>query len=196
MFSFLVFLISLVIVVTVHEFCHALAADRLGDPTPRVNGRLTLNPLAHLDPLGTLALLLFRFGWGRPVPIDPFNLRNPRRDAALISLAGPGSNLILAGLLALPFKFLPVVPLLSQFLTILITLNIALALFNLLPIPPLDGASILLGFLPKELAQEWEDILNQYGLIILILLILPIGGQPMIARFLLPIIDFILGHLL
>lgn len=184
------------IAVTIHEFAHAFAADRLGDPTPRIHGRLTLNPLAHLDPLGTLALLLFRFGWGKPVPIDPFNLRNPRRDAAFISLAGPLSNLILAIILSFPLRFFPAIILVSQFLNILVTLNIALALFNLLPIPPLDGGTILLGFLPRELADEWEQILTQYGPIILILLILPIRGQPLVATFLLPIINLVLGFLL
>src|SRR3990167_9790844 len=94
--SFLASLLAIVIAISIHEFSHALAADRLGDPTPRLQGRLTLNPLAHLDPLGTLMLLIVRFGWGKPVVFDPFNLRHPRRDAAIISLAGPVSNLILA----------------------------------------------------------------------------------------------------
>ncbi|MEK7065464.1 MAG: site-2 protease family protein, partial [Patescibacteria group bacterium] len=87
--GFLFWLIALVVAITIHEFSHAYAADRLGDPTPRLQGRLTLNPLAHLDPLGTLMLLIARFGWGKPVVFDPFNLRHPRRDAAIISFAGP-----------------------------------------------------------------------------------------------------------
>lgn len=196
MLSFLVFILSLIIAITVHEFFHSFMADRLGDPTPRINGRLTLNPLAHLDPLGTLALVLFHFGWGKPVPIDPFNLRNPRRDTALISLSGPASNLILAVLLSFLFKFLPVIPLITQLLIYLITLNVSLAIFNLLPVPPLDGGSIVIGFLPLELAREWEEILNQYGPILLILLILPIGGQPLVTTFLMPIINLILHFLI
>src|SRR3990167_10883511 len=108
MFSFfsnplllILWLAALIIAVTIHEFAHAFAADRLGDPTPKLMGRLTLNPLAHLDVLGTLMLLIARFGWGKPVQIDPFNLQNPRRDSALIALAGPLSNLLLAVVLSL-----------------------------------------------------------------------------------------------
>src|SRR3989344_1658008 len=93
--EFILWTISIVLAITIHEFAHAFAADRLGDPTPRLMGRLTLNPLAHLDPLGTLLLLIARFGWGKPVIFDPFNLRNPRRDSAIISLAGPVSNILL-----------------------------------------------------------------------------------------------------
>src|SRR3990167_2193714 len=98
---FIFWALGLILAITIHEFAHALAADRLGDPPPRLQGRLTLNPLAHLDPIGTLMLLLTRFGWGKPVQFDPFNLANPRRDAALISLAGPVSNLLTATLLSL-----------------------------------------------------------------------------------------------
>src|SRR5688572_2528428 len=96
--SFFLWLVALTIAITIHEFAHAYTADRLGDPTPRLQGRLTLNPLAHLDPMGTLMMLLVRFGWGKPVQFDPFNLRNPRRDGAIISLAGPVSNFLLATL--------------------------------------------------------------------------------------------------
>src|SRR3990167_10568404 len=96
--DFVFFIPALLIALTVHEFSHALVADKLGDPTPRLMKRLSLNPLNHLDPIGTLMLLFFHFGWGKPVPFDPFNLRHPRRDAALISLAGPVSNLILAAI--------------------------------------------------------------------------------------------------
>ena len=111
----LYFLFGLIIAITVHEFAHALLADRLGDPTPRSQGRLTLNPLAHLDPLGTLMLFLFRFGWGKPVIFDPYNLAHPRRDAGIISLAGPASNILLATILALSLRFLPLPQLLSPF---------------------------------------------------------------------------------
>lgn len=197
--AFFVWLIALTTAVTIHEFSHAFAADRLGDPTPRINGRLTLNPLAHLDPIGTIALLLVHIGWGKPVPIDPFNLRRPRRDAALISLAGPASNLGLAALLSLLLKLSS--PLISQFLNFLIPpiiiLNIALAIFNLLPVPPLDGSKILFGLLPRDLAGEWEAILNQYGLFLLLILIFPLfGGQPLVSIIIFPIINFFLGLLL
>ena len=98
---FLVWVAALLTAITIHEFAHAYSADRLGDPTPRSQGRLTLNPLAHLDPLGTLMLILVRFGWGKPVQFDPYNLANPKRDAAIISFAGPLSNLILATILSI-----------------------------------------------------------------------------------------------
>src|SRR3990167_2370413 len=103
----LYFLFGLIIAITIQEFAHAFLADRLGDPTPRAQGRLTLNPLAHLDPVGTLMLLIFRFGWGKPVIFDPYNLAHPRRDAGLISLAGPVSNIILAIGLSLILRFIP-----------------------------------------------------------------------------------------
>ena len=100
----LLWIISLLIALSVHEYAHARAADELGDPTPRMNGRLTLNPIAHLDPFGTLALIFFGFGWGKPVLIDPYNLKDPRKDQALISLAGPGSNFILAVVVSLIYR--------------------------------------------------------------------------------------------
>src|SRR3990167_795118 len=103
-FAFFSWLIALITAITIHEFSHAWSADRLGDPTPRSQGRLTLNPLAHLDPLGTLMMLLVKFGWGKPVQFDPYNLKNPKRDAAIISFAGPFSNLILASILAIVLR--------------------------------------------------------------------------------------------
>src|SRR5258708_1419548 len=101
-------LVALVIAITVHEFAHAFAAEHLGDPTPRLMGRLTLNPLAHLDPVGTILMILVRFGWGKPVQFDPFNLRHPRRDSAIISLAGPFSNFVTATICAVIIHFLPI----------------------------------------------------------------------------------------
>jgi Zn-dependent protease len=185
--------IGLILAITIHEFAHALLADRLGDPTPRLQGRLTLNPLAHLDPIGTLMLLLTRFGWGKPVQFDPFNLANPRRDAALISLAGPVSNLLTATLAAAIIRLVPIsYPLLLP----LIVLSISLALFNLIPIHPLDGGKIILGLLPRGLAAEWDRTLHQYGLIILILLLLPLGGISPISALLTPLISFTFNLLL
>lgn len=193
---FLNSIIALVIAVTIHEFAHAWVADRLGDPTPRLAGRLNLNPLSHLDPLGTLMLLVARFGWGKPVPVDSFNLKNPRRDTALVSLAGPMSNFILASLLAIPLKSFILPPLLFIFLSSLIIINISLGVFNLLPIPPLDGSKILFGFLPERQASEWESLLNQYSSILLILLIIPFGGSSFASRLIGPIINFVLSLLL
>ncbi|OGY15585.1 MAG: hypothetical protein A2784_02000 [Candidatus Chisholmbacteria bacterium RIFCSPHIGHO2_01_FULL_48_12] len=189
----LTWLLGLILAITIHEFAHALVADRLGDPTPRLQGRLTLNPLAHLDPLGTLMLLVTRFGWGKPVQFDPFNLQNPRRDTAIISLAGPVSNLATAALAATVIRLFPIAyPLLLP----LIVLSVGLALFNLIPIHPLDGGKIILGLLPRNLASEWDRILQQYGLIILILLLLPLGGLSPVSALLSPLIAFTLNLLL
>jgi len=194
---FLVYIASLLLAVTVHEFAHAWTADRLGDPTPRINDRLTLNPVAHIDPIGALALLIANVGWGKPVPIDPYNLQNPKRDSAIISLAGPASNLILATLFALIIKISPISSYLSIFVSIFVRLNVGLGIFNLLPIPPLDGAKILLGFLPNNAAVEVEEFFQSTGPILLILLILPVfGGQPLISRFIFPIINTVLNILL
>jgi len=190
--------ISLIIAITIHEFAHALVADRLGDPTPRSQNRLTLNPLKHLDPLGTLMLLIFQFGWGKPVQIDPYNLRNPRRDELLISLAGPASNLILASILALSIKIIPQNITSLSIIASIIQFNVILAVFNLLPIPPLDGSKILINVLPQNKSHEWEQALRQYGPIILlaaVFLKLP-NGQSIISIVILPIINFILQILL
>lgn len=199
---FLFWALALVIAITVHEFAHALAADKLGDPTPRLQGRLTLNPLAHLDPIGTLMILITRFGWGKPVQFDPFNLANPRRDAALISIAGPISNLLTATALALlirlgHFFFAPHGNLVIEaILTPIIFLNVALAIFNLIPVHPLDGGKILIGLLPRDLAYEWDAILNRYGILILIFLIFPFFGAAPVTQLILPVINFFLSLLL
>ncbi|MBI2028959.1 site-2 protease family protein [Candidatus Gottesmanbacteria bacterium] len=192
--SLLVGFIALVIAITVHEFAHALVADRLGDPTPRLQGRLTLNPLSHLDPIGTIMILLVSFGWGKPVQFDPFNLKNPRRDAALISIAGPISNLILATLLSVVIRFIP--PVAGQILLPVIYLNVLLAVFNLLPIHPLDGFKIVGGLLSENQAREWYS-LERYGFIFLILLLLvPVGGNSLLFSFLGPVVNFIILLLL
>ena len=196
MLNFVILAISLVIAITIHEFAHAWSADRLGDPTPRLQGRLTLNPLAHLDPLGTLALLIIRFGWGKPVQFDPYNLANPKRDSALISLAGPMSNLILAVLLSLALNYLALPYLLIPLFYSLISMNIVLAVFNLVPIYPLDGEKILSGLLPTQLAHEYQTIMRQYGTMILIFMLLPIGGTSPIRALISPVISFVTSLLL
>lgn len=193
---FLIWAFGLVLAISIHEYAHAVAADRLGDPTPRSQGRLTLDPRAHLDPLGTLALLFLGFGWGRPVMFDPYNLRSPRRDSALIAIAGPISNLLLALVLSLIIRFTPTPALLDSIFYILISMNITLAIFNLVPIFPLDGEKILGGLLPSELYQEYAMIMRQYGTIILILMLLPIAGRVSpISALISPIISFV-SHLL
>lgn len=200
LFSTLAFIIGLVVAITIHEFSHAWAAEQLGDPTARLSGRLSLNPLAHLDPMGTLALFLVGFGWGKPVPIDEYNLRHPRRDAALISLAGPGSNLILAAILGLILRLPSFTLSLSHSVTILIpiiVLNVGLAVFNLLPVGPLDGAKIVLGLLPKDIADEWEETLERYGLILLLFVLFPMfSGNSLAGMVISPVINLILKWLL
>ena len=199
-----IWIIALLIAITIHEFSHALMADRLGDPTARLAGRLTLNPLAHLDPIGTIMILLVNFGWGKPVPFDPFNLRNPRQGSALISFAGPASNLLLALLLSILLRLTPLIPLniyaivhpFTSLLIPIIVLNVSLAIFNLLPIHPLDGGKILVGILPEGSARNIEEFLNRNGTILLIILIFPFFGTSLVAKIITPIIYFILSILI
>ncbi|MDD2225286.1 MAG: site-2 protease family protein [Candidatus Shapirobacteria bacterium] len=183
--------------ITIHEFCHALAADRLGDPTPRSLGRLTLNPLAHADPIGTIFLPLLSvftgfptIGWAKPVVIDPYNFKNPKKDEIIVSVAGPAGNILLALFASLLLKFLGVQ---SVLLYLLVLINISLAVFNLLPIPPLDGSKIFLNLLPEEKSVQWQEAFDRYGFILLIVLVfLPVGGSSIFQIILSPIIAFAL----
>lgn len=160
---FFVLLISLVISITIHEFFHAFAAFKLGDSTPKLQGRVTLNPVSHVDPLGLAALIFFGFGWGRPVEYDIYNLRSPKRDVLLISIVGPLSNLVLAFLCFLVIKFFGD----FGFLQVLLQLNLVLFVFNLIPVFPLDGFNVVRGLLPYQLAYKWGE-LEPYGIFILI----------------------------
>jgi Zn-dependent protease len=189
-------LIAFGISLSVHEAAHAWMADRLGDPTARLAGRLTLNPLAHIDPVGTLMLLIAHFGWGKPVPVDAYNLRHPRRDSGLISLAGPAANFILAILLSIILHLSYLFPFIALSLIPIIYLNITWGVFNLLPIHPLDGSHVLVGFLPQETAEKVEQTLEEYGLILLIFLVFPFFGESLVVRIIDPIVGFILKILL
>jgi Zn-dependent protease len=205
-------IIAFLIAITIHESSHAYMADKLGDPTPRLMGRLSLNPLVHYDRVGTTLLLVtvflraigapvIPFGWAKPVRYDPYNLKNPKRDSALISLAGPASNLILAVLLAIILRLTAnpffLFGLLSNLLVPIIYLNVALPIFNLIPIHPLDGGKILVGLLPEGEAQEADLFLRRYGMIILFLLIFPtIGGSSPLSMVISPVINTILNLLL
>lgn len=202
-------ILAIVIAIAVHEFAHAYAADRLGDPTPRLQKRVTLNPMAHLDLVGTVMLFLVGFGWGKPVQFDPFNLKNPRKDAAIISVVGPLSNFVMAiiGSIILHLLLLPQNPILSiapnflttflfTFLMSFISINITLGVFNLVPINPLDGFKIVGGLLPENQAQQWYQ-LERYGFIFLIILLLPIaGGTSPINLLIGPPISFLQSLLL
>lgn len=187
----------LIISITIHEFSHAFVADLLGDPTPRSQGRLSLNPIKHADLFGTFLFPLFgaltglpTIGWAKPVEIDLYNLKNPKRDETLISLAGPASNILLAILLALLSRlFLFSNPIIY----LLIVINVSLAIFNLLPVPPLDGSKIFLNLLPEKTSLQWQDAFNQYGLLLLIFLILPIfNGSNILSIIISPITSRIL----
>lgn len=194
-----IFLSALLIAICVHEFAHALASEKLGDPTARQLGRLTLNPRAHLDPLGTLMMLLTGFGWGKPVPFNPFNLSDPRRDSALISFAGPIANLLTAALFALPYRWnlIPNSSLTFELILTVVSLNIGLAVFNLIPIYPLDGFRIVGGLLPDRLSLYWQSFAH-YGLIFLLFLVLLPSNYSLIGSFVVPlsrtILKLILGY--
>lgn len=182
--------------ITLHEFAHCWVTDKLGDPTPRSKGRLTLNPKAHLDPLGTVMILFTRFGWGKPAPFDPYNLKNPMRDTALIAAAGPISNIIIALLLSallqlglLPFLWLQAAA------TWIMSINIMLAIFNLVPVYPLDGSRILTALLPKETAWEYQQVMQRYGTFILLFLIFPWNGISPVSQLLSPVINIVLNWL-
>lgn len=188
--SFFLFLFLLVIVISVHEFSHAFAADHLGDPTPKLAGRLTLNPLSHLDLIGSLLFLLAGFGWGKPVPFDPYNLKSPKKDAAFISFAGPLSNIIMAVLASILLRFF-----ISDLIYTFVRLNILLAVFNLIPVHPLDGFKVVAGLLPQKYYHDWLE-LERYGMIFLIFLIFPFFGSAPIFTIINPVINFLMSILI
>jgi Zn-dependent protease len=191
--SFIVLLFSL----TIHEAAHAFTADRLGDPTARLLGRISLNPIVHADPIGTILFPLIALitrapiiGWAKPVPVNMRQLRHPRRDFVLVAAAGPASNLVLALLSALVLAVLPVSPVtidepnvtvpLAAFLGQAMQLNVLLAVFNMLPVPPLDGGNVLAGLLPPRMAIGFNQ-LRPYGFLILYALILTDGFSMLVG---------------
>lgn len=191
-------IVGLVAGITIHEFSHAFVAYRLGDPTAKIEGRLTLNPLAHLDPVGTIALLFIGIGWGKPTPFDQFNLRNIKRDSALISVAGAVSNFALAIVLSIPYLIAyytqalnPTINTVYGFLSPIIFFNVVLGVFNLIPVAPLDGFKVLAGLLPKSWYEDFMQT-ERYGIIILLLLI--VTGA--LSRIIFPITSTILGLLI
>lgn len=174
----------------VHEFSHAFAAYRLGDATAKLFGRLTLNPIVHFDPAGGILLLLssllgFGIGWAKPTPVNPNNLRGGRMSEAVVAAAGPASNLVLAALGAIPLRLLlqsngDVPEIVLQTLATFVLINVALLIFNFVPIPPLDGSKVLFGLMSPRQSYQWRPVLEQYGFFLLILVaFLPIlpGGE-------------------
>ena len=191
----------------IHEFSHALAAYRLGDGTAKLFGRLTVNPISHFDPVGGILLAVtfigsaasgnaFGFGWAKPTPVNPMNLMYGRRGEAIVAAAGPISNLVLAAAAAIPLRYLigdpellDQVRMLAQVLSLFVLINLVLMVFNLIPVPPLDGSKVLFAFLDRRTEYQIRPILEQYGFFILILLFFIPPGGSIGGRVLLPIID-------
>ncbi|MEK7086696.1 MAG: site-2 protease family protein [Patescibacteria group bacterium] len=178
-------IIILLFSVVIHEVSHGVVAEKLGDPTARLAGRLTLNPLKHLDPFGSVVLPFLLslipggivFGWAKPVPYNPYNLKNPEKGGALIAAAGPLSNIFLAIIFAIFYRILGLVSspapwlfTLSEFFSMLVLINVVLAIFNLVPIPPLDGSKVLFAILPAS-ANRVKFALEQYGFVLVMIFI-------------------------
>lgn len=174
----LIFVFAFVVSISVHECAHAWSADRLGDPTPRYQGRVTLNPAAHLDPVGTILILsgvLFHapvIGWGKPVMINPNNFKSPRRDMMITAAAGPLSNLLMAVLFSMILRHGPhLAGLLPELLYNTVLLNVSLMLFNLIPVHPLDGGKIISFFLPSQQAIRFDEFMYKWGFIGLLVIV-------------------------
>lgn len=203
--------IMLLVGFPVHEFSHALAAYRLGDGTAKLFGRLTLNPIVHFDPLGGVLLAAtflfsggaFGFGWAKPTPVNPSNLEGGQRGEAIVAAAGPISNLIMAIVVALPLRALIASPTLYaqvpdmviQVMAIFIQINLVLMVFNLFPIPPLDGSKVLFAFMPPRMVWQWRPVLEQYGFILLFLIFFLPPGDSIGGRILMPILSWLFSLL-
>jgi len=202
-------IITLLLAFTFHEFAHAAVATALGDSTPKMHGRLTLNPMAHLDPMGTITLMLAGFGWAKPVPVNPYAVnRKTNAGMMLVSLAGPVTNLILGTLAAIPLRFgwvpltattSPLLPSAGDFLLEFLFINLALFFFNLLPLAPLDGEKVITYFLPDHWVEVYDRIRPYSPFILLaIVFILPMFGLDLIniliRRPLMDLAFFLIGR--
>lgn len=184
---------ALIIAAAGHEYAHAKAADLLGDPTPRMMGRLTMNPFVHLDLVGSLALIIGGFGWAKPVIVNPTNFKDPRTDDMIVSIAGPMANVLMAFIAYVIMRSLDVVGLLENeslylVLLLIVVYNINFAILNMMPIPPLDGSHILMNFLPLK----WQVHIARFSIISLLILI-AILNSPIATRIFVPLQKSILG---
>ena len=204
-FIAIVLAVMLLVAFPIHEFSHALAAYRLGDSTAKLFGRLTLNPVAHFDPVGGTMLAIsmiagFGIGWAKPTPVNPHNLRYGRWGEAIVAAAGPFSNLVMATAGAIPLRYILAtdlqVPFLTGVLELFVYLNLLLMVFNFIPIPPLDGSKVLYAFLDPRTAFQVRPFLEQYGFYILLLAILPlVGGRGLIQVIFAAIVNPLYGLL-
>lgn len=193
------------IAIMCHELCHGLASHLLGDPTPKEQGRLSLNPLKHLDLMGTLCLILFQFGWAKPVQVDPRYYKNPKWGMALVALAGPLANFILAFIAGLIYvliykyaSYTELIEVILYFVTYLMVINIGLGVFNLIPIPPLDGSKIVGAILPNDAYNQYMKYQKYgmffiFGLLILLDVLASLGYPSLLSEFVDNIINFILN---
>jgi len=173
--QFLTWVVAIAFGITIHEYAHAWRAEKAGDPTPRASGRMSLNPLDHYDPIGTTMILLFGLGWAKPVPVNPYMFRNPRRDEIMVSLWGPLANFIAAVVLSIPVR-LGLAGAYSEMIIGVIYLQLILAVSNLIPVYPLDGSHVLSALLPVDKARRLDAIYHQYGPLLLIGVIWFAGG--------------------
>jgi len=188
--TFLVWIVALALGITVHEFGHAYRAEMAGDPTPRQHGRVSLYPWDHYDPVGSTLILLVGIGWAKPVPTNPFMFRHPRRDEIMVSLWGPMANVLLAIVLAIPVRFGLVPVEYAGPIGTIIALQLMLAVFNLIPIYPLDGSHILAALLPVETARKIEGFYRQSGPLLLLVVVMVAG------RIVWPVVSLLMGILL
>lgn len=197
-------IIILIFSAILHEIAHGWVAGRLGDPTAKLLGRLTLNPIPHIDPILSILIPLLLIlggspviiGGAKPVPVDPFNFRDPKKDMALVSLAGPMTNFLIAFIVAFVFKFIaPFIndPFLLSVIYTIVQLNILLGIFNLLPVPPLDGSKVLALFLPEEASKTYLGI-GSFGIFILFFLLMPFSPIPL-GQILAQLLNFFMGIL-
>ncbi|MCE5195581.1 MAG: site-2 protease family protein [Negativicutes bacterium] len=174
--DFLFYIPGLLLALTVHEFAHSWISYHLGDPTPKLQGRLSFNPLNHIDPIGFIMMVLFRFGWCKPVEVNPFYYKNRRQGMLMVALAGPAANFLTALLVAVLYGLLTIIlpasllfnSYLIKILLGILMYNVNLGLFNLIPIPPLDGSKVLEGLLPVKESFAYMNFMNRYGLLILL----------------------------